>query len=140
MAVSQHRPATNTTVPGLLYGTFVVGILVCLAGNLAIRLIQRSVAWPTAVLIALALLTVLPLVVAATMFWRMMRQDLDEMLQRIVMEGLTFAAIVYIPLAGLYVNLRTAGAWTPRLDPPDILMTPALLVALGIALAWRRYR
>jgi hypothetical protein len=52
---------------------------------------------------------------------------------------MAFALVVYLPLAALYVNLRTAGAWTPRLDPPDILMTPALLVAVGIIIAWRRH-
>ena len=61
------------------------------------------------------------------------------MLQRIVLEGMAFALVVYLPLAALYLNLRTAGAWTPRLDPPDLLMTPALLVAVGIMLAWRRH-
>jgi len=44
----------------------------------------------------------------------------------------------HIPGA-LYVNLKVAGLWTIRLDPPDIMMTPALLVAIGIALARRRY-
>jgi hypothetical protein len=89
---------------------------------------------------ALAVLSAIPLVVAAVLFWRLLRRDLDEMLQRIVLEGLAFALVVYVPLAGLYVNIRTAGMWTPRLDPPDLLLTPALLVAIGIALAWRRYR
>ena len=50
------------------------------------------------------------------------------------------AVIVYVPLTALYVNLRTAGVRMPRLDPPDVLMTPALLVAIGIALAHRRYQ
>jgi hypothetical protein len=90
--------------------------------------------------IALALLAVTPLTVAAWLFWRLLRRDLDEMLQRIVLEGLAFALVVYVPLAALYVNLRTAGAWTPRLDPPDILMAPALLAAIGIALSSRRYQ
>lgn len=70
----------------------------------------------------------------------MLRDDRDEMLQRIVLEGMAMALTVYVPLAALYVNLRTAGAWTPRLDPPDILLAPALLVAVGIAVAARRYR
>jgi hypothetical protein len=78
--------------------------------------------------------------VAAVMFWRLLRRNLDEMLQRIVLEGLAFAVIVYVPLTALYLNLRTAGVWMPRLDPPDILMAPALLVAVGIALASRRYQ
>ena len=61
------------------------------------------------------------------------------MLQRIVLEGMGAAMILYIPLAALYVNLRTAGVRVPRLDPPDILLTPALLVAIAIAVTWKRY-
>jgi hypothetical protein len=57
-----------------------------------------------------------------------------------MLEGMAFALVLYIPLAALYVNLKTAGAWTPRLDPPDILLAPAVLVAVGVALAWRRYQ
>ena len=69
-----------------------------------------------------------------------MRQKLDEMFQRIVLEGMALALTVYLPLAALYVNLHAAGAWTPRIDPPDLLLAPALLVAIGIAMAARRYR
>jgi hypothetical protein len=89
--------------------------------------------------VVLAVATAAPLVLAAFFFWRLLRRELDEMLQRIVLEGLAFALVVYVPLAALYVNLRTAGALTFRLDPPDILMTPAILVALGIAFARRHY-
>ena len=67
-------------------------------------------------------------------------EALDDGRFDIVLEGLAFAVIVYVPLTALYVNLRTAGVWMPRLDPPDILMAPALLVAIGIALAYRRYQ
>jgi hypothetical protein len=35
--------------------------------------------------------------------------------------------------------MRTAGAWAPRLDAPDIVLAPAVLVAIGIAIARRRY-
>jgi hypothetical protein len=88
----------------------------------------------------LALVSVLPLVVAALFFGRMLRRDLDEMLQRIVLEGMAIGLIVYVPLSALYTNLRTAGAYVPRLDPPDLLFAPALLVAVGIAVAARRFR
>jgi hypothetical protein len=44
-----------------------------------------------------------------------------------------------VPLTTLYVHLRTGSAWMPRLDPPDLLLTPALLVAIGVAFAARRY-
>lgn len=123
-----------------LYGTYVVSLAVSGIGNLAIRIGAEAgvlPAWGQAVVGAAA---AVPLMVAAGMFWRLLRRDLDEMLQRIVLEGLAFAVIVYIPLTALYLNLRTARVWLPRLDPPDILMAPALLVAVGIALAHRRYQ
>ena len=123
-----------------LYGIYVVSLAVNLLGNLMIRMGAEAgvlPSWGQAVLGAAA---AVPLMVAAVMFWRLLRRDLDEMLQRIVLEGLAFAVIVYVPLTALYLNLRTAGVWMPRLDPPDILMAPELLVAVGIALAYRRYQ
>jgi hypothetical protein len=47
-------------------------------------------------------------------------------------------------LGNLLIRMGAQGAWlptwVPRLDPPDIRMTPAILVAIGIALARRRYQ
>ena len=123
-----------------LYGMYVAAIVVCLLGNLAIRLGIEAGWLPPWGRTPLALATAAPLAVAAVLFWRLLRRDLDEMLQRIVLEGLAFAFLVYLPVAGLLVNLRAAGAWTPRLDPPDIVLTPALLVGIGVAIAARRYR
>src|SRR6188472_785383 len=123
-----------------LYGIYVVSLAVSALGNLMIRIGAEAgflPSWGQAVVGAAASI---PLMVAAFMFWRLLRRDLDEMLQRIVLEGLAFAVIVYVPLTALYLNLRTAGVWMPRLDPPDILMAPALLVAIGIAFAYRRYQ
>ena len=122
-----------------LYGLYVLSLAACVVGNLVIRLGARGGWIPPAGLVALAVLAVVPLIVAAVMFWRLLRSDLDEMLQRIVLEGMAFALVVYLPLAALYVNLRASGGWAPRLDMPDIIMTPALLVAIGIAIARRRY-
>jgi hypothetical protein len=62
------------------------------------------------------------------------------MLQRIVLEGLAFALVLYVPLTALVVNLRTSGAWVPRMDAPELVLTPALLVAIGIEMARRRYQ
>ncbi len=121
-----------------LYGLYVVGLAAAGVGNLLVRVAERAGWLGDSGRIALGVLAVVPLIVAATMFWQLLRRDLDEMVQRIVLEGMAFAMIVYVPLAALYVNLKTAGAWVPRLDPPDLLMTPALLVAIGIFLAWRR--
>lgn len=123
-----------------LYGLYVLAIVVCLVGNLLIRLGARGGWLPPWGQALLAVSAAAPLVVAALLFWRLLRRDLDEMLQRIVLEGLAFALIVYVPLAALFVNLRTAGVYTPRLDPPDIILAPALLVAIGIAIARRRYQ
>ena len=123
-----------------LYGTYVVALAVSLIGNLLIRMGAEAGVLPEWGQALLGAAAAVPLMVAAAMFWRLLRRDLDEMLQRIVLEGLAFAVIVYVPLTALYVNLRTAGVWMPRLDPPDLLMTPAFLVAIGIALAHRRYQ
>ena len=123
-----------------LYGMYLLSLLICLISNLMIRLGARGGWLPPWGQGILAVLAAAPLVVAAVLFWRLLRRDLDEMLQRIVLEGLAFALIVYVPLAALFVNLRTAGVYTPRLDPPDIILAPALLVAIGIAIARRRYQ
>ena len=133
--------AQSANSPGAaLYGIYIFSLAACGLGNLLIRIGAEAGWFGAGVQAAIAVLTCAPLVVAAAMFWRLVRRDLDEMLQRIVLEGLSTGLIAYVPLAALYVNLRTAGVWVPRLDPPDILFTPALLVAIGIAFAWKRYQ
>lgn len=139
MVRSEVRPAPAP--PGAaLYGTYILSLGICGAGNLLIRMGAQAGWFGPGLQAALAVLITLPLVIAALSFWRLLRRDLDEMLQRIVLEGMGSALILYVPLAALYVNLRSAGVWVPRLDPPDILFTPALLVAIGIAVAWKRYQ
>lgn len=122
-----------------LYGIYVVAIAVSLMGNLLVRLGAEGGWLPAWGRASLATATALPLLATAVLFWKLLRSELDEMLQRIVLEGMAFGLVVYLPLAALYVKLRTAGVWTPRLDPPDLLMIPALLVAAGIILSWRRH-
>ena len=139
MRPSASGTERSPTPGGSLYGLYLLAVGVCGIGNLLIRMGSEGGWLPPWGKVGLGLVAAGPLVVAAVLFWRLMRRDLDEMLQRIVLEGLAFAVIIYVPLAGLYVNLRTAGVWTPRFDPPDILLAPALLVAIGIALARRRY-
>ena len=123
-----------------LYGMYVASLGISVAGNLMIRMGAEAGVLPEWGQAVVGVIAAVPLMVAAVMFWRLLRRDLDEMLQRIVLEGLAFALIVYIPLTALYVNLRTAGVWTPRLDPPDLMFAPAILVAIGIAIASRRYQ
>ena len=123
-----------------LYGLYMLALAAAGLGNLLIRLGERGGWLPQWGQTTLAVLAAAPLVVAATLFWRLLRRELDELLQRIVLEGMAFALIVYVPLAALYVNLRAAGAWTPRLDAPDLVLAPALLVAIGIAIARWRYQ
>ena len=131
--------AKKGTPGAALYGMYMLALGVCLTGNLFIRVSREALWLPDWAHHMIALATALPLAYAAFCFWGLLAKELDEMLQRIVLEGLAFAVIVYVPLAALYVNLRAAGVWTPRLDPPDVLLAPAILVAIGIAFARRRY-
>lgn len=133
------RSADASSQGSALYLMYVLSLAVCLAGNLVVRLGARGAWLPEWGQIVLAAVSALPLALPAVLFWRRLGRDLDEMMQRVVLEGFAFGLVVYVPLAALYVNLRTAGTWTPRLDPPDVLLAPAVLVAIGIALAWRRH-
>lgn len=140
MSATTSATTEATAAGSRLYGLYVVALTACLLGNLLVRLGARGGWLPPWGQATLGVLSVVPLVVAVALFWRLLRQDLDELLQRIVLEGMAFALIVYVPLAALYVNLRTAGAWVPRLDAPDLVLAPALLTALGILIARRRYQ
>ncbi len=135
------RKTDATSTGSTLYGMYIVALAVSGLGNLGMR-VGMEAGWfgsGSVTVGVIGALTALPLFVAAGLFWKLLRRNLDELVQRIVLEALAFALIVYVPLSALYVNLRTAGVWVPRLDPPDILMAPAVLTALGVALAWRRY-
>ena len=139
MVRDESIPAGARSPGATLYGLYVGSLTVALVGNLLVRVGARGEWLPAWGQVALAAAATVPLAIAAVMFWRLLRSDLDEMLQRVVLEALAFALVVYMPLAALYVNLRAANVWTPRLDPPDILFTPVLLVAIGIVIARRRY-
>ena len=137
--MTTHATERRTATPGAtLYGIYVLAIAAALIGNLMIRIGEQAGWLGSSGRTVLGVVAIVPLIVAAVMFWRLLRGDLDEMLQRIVLEGMAFALTVYVPLAALFMNLRTAGAWVPRLDPPELLFAPALLVAIGILLSWRR--
>ncbi|MBK8725192.1 MAG: hypothetical protein IPL96_03805 [Holophagaceae bacterium] len=123
-----------------LYGLYLAALAAALLGNLLIRFSAEAGRLPGAGRAVLGIAAAAPLFAAAGLFWRLLARDLDELVQRIVLEGLAFALIVSVPLTALYLNLRAAGVGLPRLDPPDLLMAPAILVALGIALAQRRYQ
>jgi len=128
----------NSSGGRTLYGLYVLALAAALGGNLLVRVAAEAGWAGGSGRMVLGVATVVPLMVAAVMFWRLLQTDLDEMVQRIVLEGMAFALTVYVPLAALFVNLRTADAWVPRLDPPDLLFGPALLVAIGMFIAWRR--
>lgn len=140
MNTSPVTRAASRSPGSALFALYVLSLAICLVGNLIIRLGERGGWLPSWGQASLAAVATAPLVVAAVLFSRLLRRELDEMLQRVVLEGLAFAVVVYVPLAALYVNLKSADVWTPRLDPPELLLTPALLVAVGIALASRRLR
>lgn len=119
---------------------FVVAEFMLLAGNLLLRILQRGdllSAWASG---ALAVASAIPMVWFAIRFFRMLRSELDEMIQRVVLEGLAFAFVVFVPLAGLYVNARTAGLILPNLDPPEILLIPSILAMVGVLISWSRLK
>lgn len=132
-------PTASRRSGSSLYTLYLLAIAATLVGNLALRLGARAGWLPPLGEAVVAVIVSVPLTIAAWLFWRAVRRDVDEMFQRIVFEGMAFALTVYVPLAALFVNLRTAGVWTPRLDATDLLLAPALLVALGVELARRRY-
>ena len=128
----------SVALGGKLYRYFCISIAAALVGNLGARLMLEAGAprWSAAIV---AIAAVVPLVLTAIRFRQTLR-ELDELIQRVVLEGFAFALIVFLPIAALYINLKSAGIYVPRLDPPEIMMTPALLVLLGLQIAWRRYR
>jgi hypothetical protein len=119
---------------------FVVAEFCLIAGNLLVRVLQRETALPTWGIIGVAVASALPMVLFGLTFWRMLRSDLDEMLQRVVLEGLGFAMVVFVPLAGLYVNARASGLIEAPLDPPELLLIPSILVALGVLISVSRFK
>ena len=137
IAASSHAQPRPELAP--LYGTYLVGLGGALAANLVIRVGAEGGWLPPWGQVAVGVAGVVPLMLAAWTFWKLLRRDLDEMLQRIVLEGMAFGLVLYVPLAALYLNLGTAGI-NLRVQAIDILMTPAILVAIGVALAWRRYQ
>lgn len=123
-----------------LFGLYLVGLVACLVGNLVIRLGARAGWLPPTGQAALGVAATVPMAIGAFGFWRLFRRDLDEMLQRIALEGMALAFVVFLPLSALFINLRTAGVGSPRLDATDLLFAPAVLLALGILVAWRRHQ
>ncbi len=128
-------------LPGAsLYALYVAGLAAALLGNLALRMGARGGWLPDGAQLGIAILSIAPLAVAAVRFGKLLRDGLDEMLQRVVLEGMAFALVVSVPLAALYVNLHAARVPLFHADVPELVMTPALLAAIGIAVSARRYR
>jgi hypothetical protein len=123
-----------------LMTNFVTSEFSLIVGNLVVRMCQREALLPPWTIALIALATTLPMLLFAISFFRRLRSDLDEMLQRVVLEGLAFAMIVFVPLAGLYVNARAAGLISVRLDPPELLLIPSILVAIGVMISWSRLK
>lgn len=123
-----------------LMTNFVISEFCLIAGNLGVRILNREELLPPWVVAIIALATALPMLLFAITFFRLLRADLDEMLQRIVLEGLAFAMIVFVPIAGIYVNARAAGLISERLDPPELLLLPSILVAIGVMISWSRHK
>lgn len=136
-----EKHSVNTISPArklVMYFAIAEGAM--LVGNLAVRICLRQEAMPQWCVSSLAIATTVPLIIFAALFFRIVRSQLDEMLQRIVYESLAFAMIVFLPIAGLYVNLRTAGTIQTTLDPPELMLIPSILAVTGILFSWSRLK
>ncbi len=134
------EPGRDRAIGKRLLTTFAVSEFSLVAGNLMVRVCDRQAFLPGWMTAVIAIATALPMVVFAFTFFRMLHTDLDEMLQRVVLEGLAFAMVVFVPLAGIYVNARAAGLLQSTLDPPELLLIPSILVAIGIFISWSRLK
>lgn len=123
-----------------LITSFVVAECLLLAGNLGVRVCQKFADLPSWLLGAIAVASAIPMMIFAIKFFCMLRTDLDEMIQRIVLEGLALAMIVFVPLAGFYVNARAAGIIRVTVDPPELFLIPSILVAVGVLISWSRHK
>lgn len=135
-----HETKHDETLGKQLIAGFIVSEIFLIAGNLAARVCHRNAAIPEWAILALACVSALPMVMYATKFFRLLREGMDEMMQRIVLDGLAFALVAFVPLAGIYVNLRAAGLMRAQLDPPELLLIPSLLAAIGVWIAWSRHK
>ncbi|MFN7734134.1 MAG: hypothetical protein ACK5OB_19710 [Pirellula sp.] len=120
--------------------SFVIAEAILLVGNLAIRIVQRAGEFPGWLTAALAIATALPMFWFAYRFFQLLAGDLDEMLQRVVLQGMAIAVAIFVPLAGLYVNAQVAGLISFQLNPPELLLLPSILVGVGILIASNRFR
>jgi hypothetical protein len=137
-----HKPETSRSqvVGRRIITNFVVAEILLLSGNLLVRIVQRGAwlpAWGTSLM---AIVSAIPMCWFAYRFFSLLRSDLDEMIQRVVLEGLTFSMVIFVPLAGLYVNARVAGLISLSLDPPELLLIPSILAAVGILVSWSRLK
>ena len=74
----------------------VIGLYALLLPAVAYAILGSSrqlIVGPDGAIAAMVGAAVIPLVVGAALFWRWLRRDLDEMVQRIVLAGLAFAFI-----------------------------------------------
>ena len=86
--MTASQPQTPARSPGAsLYGLYVIALAACLLGNLLIRMSQQAGWLGYWTHIALAVLSAAPLALAAVLFWRLLSRELDEMLQKIVLEA-----------------------------------------------------
>lgn len=123
-----------------LITNFVVAEICLIVGNLVARICLREDLLPIWAAAAVALAAAIPMLLFAGRFFHLLRSELDEMLQRIVLEGLAFAMVVFIPLAGLYVNARSSGLIQVNFDPPELLLIPSILIVIGVLWSWSRHK
>jgi len=136
---STHPDADHPLLAGIL-ALPILGLALALLGNLGLRVLAPANAlgpWPRALL---AIASVLPLGLLLFRFQRKATKQLDELMQRVLLEGIAVGAGAFLILQTLTLNLLATGKLPWSLDPPELLLAPMLCVGLGITWRWYDYR
>src|SRR5688500_16797673 len=104
------------TLPARLVRLFFVGLASLWIGSSVARHGLEGGWLPFAAAVALAIASVIPMLAFALVFHRVVRVELDELMQRILLEGLAFALIALLPLLALWVTFASLGVYLPKLD------------------------
>jgi hypothetical protein len=132
--ITKSKPGTS------LISAYVGAVAVWGVGRLLLRFSLEQHWLPVWTHAILAVASIVPMVLFAIWLRKLLSEDFDEMMQRVVLEGIALGFAIFITVAALYMNLKAGGIYMPRIDPPDIVIGAATFVALGFAIAWRRYR
>jgi len=136
---STHPDADHPLMAGIL-ALPILGLALTLLGNLGLRAFGAANALGPWLRAGLAIASVLPLGLLLFRFQRRATKELDELMQRVLLEGIAIGAGAFLLLQSLTLNLLATGTLPWNLDPPELLLAPVLCVGLGITWRWYGYR